>query len=399
MKNVVIKNVKCVWYLWAVCLFGSLVAVDSTDAFAQVDSQSQKTRPAGKEQKVDSVLHSQVVRKGIDYLVSKGQDPTDGSFSKQLGPAVTSMCVTALIRNGVSLENEAVKKGLTHVTSFIREDGGIYAKGSVVRNYETSFAVQCLHEANNKGQYDDVIKKAVLFLKGIQWDAGEGHPLASPHFGGQGYGSHKRPDLSNTSTFLDALKAASEDPSSEAVQNALKFVSRTQNLSTKHNRQNFAAEAEGEDVGGFIYTPVGPETKAGKTPQGGLRSYASMTYAGLKSFLYAGLKKDDVRVKAAMDWIRRHYDLKNNPGMGQQGLYYYYNVFARALDVYGSRTLVDSNDVSHNWRADLVKELAGKQQADGSWINPTDRWYEGDANLVTSYALMALSFCHPDRDK
>ena len=361
--------------------------------------QAVEATPQKLPQQVDAALHARVVEKGVQYLISKGQDPETGSFSKQLGPAVTSMCVTALIRNGVSLKHESVVKGLDYIKLFIREDGGIYAKGSALRNYETSFAVLCLHEANKNGEYDQTIQKAVLFLKGIQWDAGEGHPLASPHFGGQGYGSHKRPDLSNTSTFLDALKAASEDPSSEAMQNALKFVSRTQNLSTEHNRQGFAAKAAGEDVGGFIYTPVGPETKAGDAPTGGLRSYASMTYAGLKSFLYAGLKKDDVRVKAAMDWIQRHYDLDSNPGMGQQGLFYYYNVFARALDVYGARTLVDTREVVHNWRADLTKTLAAKQQADGSWVNPADRWYEGDANLVTSYALMALSFCHPDRDK
>ena len=69
-----------------------------------------------------------------------------------------------------------------------------------------------------------------------------------------------------------------------------------------------------------------------------------MTYAGLKSFLYAGLKKDDMRVKAAMDWIKRHYDLTENPGVGKQGLFYYYHVFAKALAVYG-----DGDDHRRRW--------------------------------------------------
>ena len=39
-----------------------------------------------------------------------------------------------------------------------------------------------------------------------------------------------------------------------------------------------------------------------------------MTYAGLKSFLYAGVSKDDPRVKAAVEWVRKHYTVTENPG-------------------------------------------------------------------------------------
>ena len=119
---------------------------------------------------------------------------------------------------------------------------------------------------------------------------------------------------------MDALKAAGEDSDSVAIQRAMVFISRSQNLSTDDNKQDFALKVTEEDRGGFIYTPVGPESKAGDSDKGGLRSYASMTYAGLKSFLYAGVKQDDVRVQAALEWISRHYNLDSNPGMGKQGL-------------------------------------------------------------------------------
>ena len=172
-------------------------------------------------------------------------------------------------------------------------------------------------------------------------------------------------------------------------------MSRTQNLPhPQHNTAEWATKVSKEDWGGFAYTGVGKgESKAGETPEGGLRSYASMTYAGLKSFLYAGIKKDDVRVKAAMDWISRHYDLTKNPGVGQQGLFYYYHVFAKALDAYGEDAITDSNGKAHNWRSDLTMRLAELQGKDGSWTNPADRWYEGDPNLVTAYSLLALSYC------
>jgi squalene-hopene/tetraprenyl-beta-curcumene cyclase len=44
----------------------------------------------------------------------------------------------------------------------------------------------------------------------------------------------------------------------------------------------------------------------------------------------------------------------------------------------------------------MIEALAKRQAGDGSWVNSADRWYEGDAALVTGYALLALSYCGPD---
>jgi squalene-hopene/tetraprenyl-beta-curcumene cyclase len=57
----------------------------------------------------------------------------------------------------------------------------------------------------------------------------------------------------------------------------------------------------------------------------------------------------------------------------------------------GEPTLTDAGGVTHDWRADLVAALAKRQNPDGSWVNPADRFMEGDPNLVTSYALLALA--------
>jgi squalene-hopene/tetraprenyl-beta-curcumene cyclase len=107
--------------------------------------------------------------------------------------------------------------------------------------------------------------------------------------------------------------------------------------------------------------------------------------------IYAGLTRDDPRVKAAYDYITRHYSLDENPGIGQQGLYYYYHTFAKALAMLGQPTITDAGGQVHEWRAELVAALAKRQAADGSWVNPADRFMEGDPNLVTSYALLALA--------
>ena len=117
-----------------------------------------------------------------------------------------------------------------------------------------------------------------------------------------------------------------------------------------------------------------------------------MTYAGLKSMIYAGLDRNDPRVKAALTYITQHYTLDENPGLGQQGLYYYYHTFAKTMAVLGEPTLTDAAGISHDWKAELVAALAKRQQPDGSWVNPADRFMEGDPNLVTAYALLALAY-------
>jgi squalene-hopene/tetraprenyl-beta-curcumene cyclase len=353
----------------------------------------------------DKVIYQKTVKSGVEYLLQKGQSD-DGSFSKQLSPAVTAMCTSALLEHGIPREHPQIQKSLQYLESLIQPDGGVYVAGSTLRNYETSVALMCFDRANGDGKYDKAIQDAAAFLKGLQWDDGENHAYESTYYGGQGYGSHKRPDASNTSFFLDALQAAGEDGESEAVQKALVFMSRCQNLPSPHNTAQWAANPSPEDLGGMIYSAVGEgESKASESAMaqdkpdqndvGGLRSYASMTYAGLKSFLYAGVSADDIRVQAAFDWIKRHYDLKSNPGMGQQGLFYYYHVFAKTLHALNQPIITDSNGIEHHWQNDLISQLASQQNRDGSWINPADRWYEGDPNLVTSYALLALSYCDP----
>ncbi|MBX3417762.1 MAG: terpene cyclase/mutase family protein [Pirellulaceae bacterium] len=345
----------------------------------------------------DAKKYREVVARGVAFLKQKGQDRNDGSFSKQVSPGVTALCAYALLKNGVPATDPSVTKALTYIEQFIKEDGGIYVTDGLT-NYETSIALLAFAAANKDGKYDQVISRAATYLKRIQWDEEEGHGPDSSFYGGQGYGKSKRPDMSNTSFFVDALVAAGEDPDSTTMQKVRTFLSRSQNLPSVDNLEEYAANVHPEDRGGFIYSPAnGGESKAPPRPDGGLRSYGSMTYAGLKSFLYAGVDKEDVRVQAALDWIRRHYDLKSNPGMGEQGLYYYYHVFAKALHAMGQEELVDSQNVSRRWKVELLDELASRQQPDGSWINGAEeRWYEGDPNLATAYALMALVYIQPE---
>jgi squalene-hopene/tetraprenyl-beta-curcumene cyclase len=366
-------------------LFAAGLVVAGSAASLAADSATEK--PAAPAKHAEP---SKLADRGVAYL--KGAQAEDGSFSKSTGPAVTALVATALLENGRSPSDPVVAKALKYVESNVRDDGGIYAKDSKYRNYETSVAIQCFAAANKDHQYDELLKRATKYVKEAQWDEGEGIDKSNLAYGGAGYGSSNRPDLSNTSFLVDALQAVGTGPDDPAVQRMLIFVSRCQNLETEHNQTKFPTL---NPDGGFYYTvAAGGGSPAGTTPNGGLRSYASMTYAGLKSMIFAGVDKNDPRVKAAVEWARQHYTLDENPGMGDAGLYYYYHTFAKALAAMGEKTVADEKGQQHDWRQELVDALAERQQPDGSWINKNQRWMEADPNLVTGYALLALSYCH-----
>ncbi|MFK8112612.1 MAG: prenyltransferase/squalene oxidase repeat-containing protein [Rubripirellula sp.] len=330
--------------------------------------------------------------RGIEFLKNRGQG-NDGAFSPETGAAVTALCVRAILEHRPQATSDpAIEKALKFIESKFQGDGGIYATGSLYRNYETSVAVGALLKANQDGRYDSPLKRAEAYLKGIQWDEGEGIESSDEAYGGAGYGKHKRPDLSNTAFLIDALHELGNDGDDEAIQKALKFVVRTQNLAGEGND---TPHAKKEGDGGFYYTPAaGGQSQAGEGANGGLRSYASMTYAGLKSMIYAGLTADDPRVIAAMKFIRSNYSLQDNPGMGQSGLFYYYHTFAKALSAADVDIIDDADGTPHSWRQELVSQLLKTQQEDGAWVNTgSDRWMEGDRQLVTAYALMALAHC------
>jgi squalene-hopene/tetraprenyl-beta-curcumene cyclase len=339
----------------------------------------------------DAALYEKSVGKAIQYL--QAAQAQDGSYSSQAGPAVTALVTTGLLRSGRTADDPQVAKSLKYLEKFVNSDGSVSKADSTHKNYETCVAILCFTEANKDGRYDKLLKGAEKYVKTEQWDEGEDKDKADVAFGGAGYGSKKRPDLSNTSFLMDALKATGNGPDDEAVQKALVFISRCQNLETEHNTTQFSAK---NPDGGFYYTiAAGGQSMAGTTAEGGLRSYGSMTYAGLKSMIYAGVNPEDPRVKAAYEWIQKHYTLQENPGMEQAGVYYYYHTFAKALDALDTDVIEDANGKSHNWRNELVTELARRQRPDGSWINENVRWMEGDANLVTGYALLTLTHCRP----
>ena len=329
------------------------------------------------------------IDKGLYSLVSQ-QKPI-GFWSTSDTPGPTGLVLTAFLKEPTGLIRavppEFVKKGIEFLLQCQQADGGIYLKGHA--NYGTAIAIQALLAAD-PDIYVPVLRRARNFLIGQQAKFPMGEENAA-YNGGIGYGDKSLSfDLSNTSFALEALvatQALGHEDSAEAGDidwsAAVGFVQCCQNLPS-HNPQDWV-KSDPANLGGFIYDPMNRK---------GQLSYGSMSYAGLLSYIHAGLKREDSRVTGVIDWLSRHYTLDENPGMGGDGLYYYYLVMAKALVAYGTDVLMATDGRKNFWAAELALKLINLQQADGSWVNSSGRWWEKDPTLVTAYAVRTLEIIH-----
>jgi len=256
--------------------------------------------------------------------------------------------------------------------------------------------MMALAAANKDGKYNEVLKNGSKFVIGLQWDDEQGIAKTDPYYGGFGYDGKSRPDLSNTSFALEALQAAGIPSTDPVFKRASTYITRSQDRKSEQQDQSWPGM---NNDGSFVYVVPNSKQAAGKkdaTPGAG---YASITYAGIKSMIYAGVAKDDPRITTALAWIKNNYSVENNSGQPQgkekSGLYYFYHTMSKALSLLGIDELEDSKGVKHDWRKDLTLQLAKVQKPDGSWANEMDRFMEGDPNIVTGFALMAFSNAKP----
>ena len=364
-----------------------LEEVQSQAARAALERPDEGAAAAKADARPLAARRQQAIARGVAYLVK--EQAQDGSWGEG-NVGITALCADALLWCGKTAKDEPVRRAIRHLLKYQQQDGGIYDVG--LRTYTTSIALMVLVKADANA-YADAIEKAKAYLIKHQWDEAESIDKGNPWYGGHGYGKHERPDLSNTQYFVQAMHEAGVPKDHPLWKKVVVFVSRTQDR-TESNDQVFV----GTESGGMIYSPnAGGESKAGTVdlPNGkkGLKAYGSMTYAGFKSFMYADLARDDPRVQAAIDWIRRHWTFEENPDLGQQGLFYYYETAAKALKAWGEDTIVDARRRNHDWRAELSEAILRRQQREGFWTNEADRWFEGFPPVPTSYALIALVHC------
>jgi squalene-hopene/tetraprenyl-beta-curcumene cyclase len=309
------------------------------------------------------------------------QQKADGTWENH--PGITALAATALLRQpGVPREKTlpTVARTLDYLRSLAKPDGGIYEK--IIPHYITAVSAMAL-VAGGRPADKATIDRARQYLVENMLDDGEGVPPSDKWYGGMGYGGATRPDRRADIISLEYALQAMRDtqlPENNAAWNkAIAFLQRTQNNS-EANDQPWAA-----NDGGFVYYPG-----FSYHVDGGTRSYGSATYAGVLSYSWAHVKKDDARVQAVMRWVRDNYTVDENPGMGQKTVYYYYMVFAKALQAVGDPVIVDSKGQRHNWREDLGRKLLALQKPEGYWVNTDPAEMQDNRVLVTAFTMSAI---------
>lgn len=363
--------------------------------FIGFEAQAQGTAPIPSRDVSFEQEVEHAITRGLEYL-AKTQD-AGGHWSTPTQPAISALVLTAF--QGAPKaggHDEVVKRGYDFLLSCVNPDGSVHRTNHPT--YNTSLAILALLAAN-KPAYEDEILAGRRYLIGLQRDFNAKGAVDSPFDGGVGYGSkYEHSDMGNTSHALEALyhskRLVKDKGGKEPDLNweaAIAFLQNCQNLPS-HNKQAWVSD-KAADQGGFVYYPgnsmAGGETNA-VTGRVALRSYGSISYAGMMSYLYADLKQDDPRVQAVMTWLKSNYTLEENPGMGPQGLYYYYHTMSKALSAAGVNQFELANGKKVNWRRDLAMRVMNLQQKDGSWANEHARWMEKDAAMVTAYSLMTL---------
>lgn len=352
----------------------------------------------------------QAFDRGLNWLMAK-QLPS-GSFPDLENKDDVAFTAMGLIILGDATEptrlkhKDALDKALAYLLKNAQANGSMMDTGKVPAFdiYKTSLAIVALkvnmpfRAPEEQKKMEEVLNKAMAYLQKSQY----GPESSDKDMGGWGYkeGAAEKtpnPNLSTASYVIDALYKAGLAKDSETYKRAVDFLMKLQD-STEHNTGRITGNS-----GGFVYSPT--ESKAGETTtadgQKILKPYGSMTYAGLLSFIYAYVDKNDPRVQSAYNWIRANYTLEENPGLrtdaapnlGKQGLFYYYHTFAKALSAYGDKQITTTDNLQHLWANELVTKLASIQSADGSWKNENSRWWEDLPILATSYSLMSLNLC------
>lgn len=346
------------------------------------------------------------IDRGCNFLIDNQRPDGAYGFYPNSDVGITAMALHALATSPRAYREEDgpfISKAVEYILSQQQPDGGIYEKGQGLENYKTSIAIcalAALDEGRKKPRYAEQIARAREYVQSLQSNEKKNYEKDShkPAYGGIGYGSDRRPDMSNTQFGIEALRAAGLSEDSDEFRRAVIFLQRCQNAKSNDLFED-QEDAKSTDDGGFMYSPGSTKAETIQNPDGTVSysSYGSMTYAGVKSYILSGLTMSDPRVQSAWQWICEHFTVEQNPGMatpknaarGWQGLFYYYLMLARTMEVLDIHE-VPTPDGKRLWAQELAGYLIALQGEDGSWSNPVDRWWEGDPALATAYATRAL---------
>ncbi len=332
---------------------------------------------------------------GLDWLAAQQKD--NGAWSNEKFPALSALPLEAFASSMHKDREGIVKKASAFILSNAQKNGGIYRKSLIpgrggLANYNTAVCMSALH-ATGDDAFTPVILKARTFISESQLSGDD------EHAGGFGYGRsaiRRSTDLMVTMHAVEAMYLTRGVEDSRKEREARASLSEDDTLAYIERMQN-KADAGTTEEGGFFYGPG--KSGAGKTTNAEgevvFRSYGSMTYAGLLALIYADVPRDDGRVRSAFQWSAKHWTLEENPGLGAQGMFFFYNVLAKALDTMGINPIPREGGEPIDWKRELAEKLLAsrtKQDENGHryWVNENGRYWENNPILVTAYAIQAL---------
>ncbi len=284
----------------------------------------------------------------------------------------------------------AVTRALTYLEGFIGPERRRLRVGHA--NYATSIALIAFQEANRKGQYDRTIKAGQDFLKTMQWDESERQESRRRVLRRRGLRRQQQP--------------------ARPVEHGLLHRGPPRHRPARRRPE----PQEGPGLRLAVPEPQGRVQRPGLGGEGQRRRLHLHAGEGRREH-----GRQDGRRRAPL--VRQHdlrraqeHDLRRPrperpPGQGRADLHHQAlharreprpgpagpvlllphlrQDDGRARRADPGRTPRAS---SHDWKAELVAALAKRQEPNGGWVNPADRFMEGDPNLVTAYALLALAY-------
>lgn len=321
-------------------LLGLLATATVASAAAStVTLQQNQTGNAGVDtasQRQTSVWRTgeQMRLSALRYLAQRQN--ANGAWLGRYGPAVTALVIRAFLQAGASPKLPRIADGLHFIESCRHSDGGYYLLDEPA--YNTAIVVRTLSMLHSK-TYVRRCTQAMAFLRSISQPQSSGSTGIRQWF--SGHSTIGRPP-SGPVTLSNATAPWLNDGN------------------------------------------LDPHERPGDMR---LKNYGSITYAQLKSMIYASLSPRDPRVARLSRWLREDRHIQINPAAhGAPGLFYFSLVYARVMR---AMEHAPAGNTIQSWRSRLIHLMQRLRRPGGYWENTSsDRWLEGNRIMATTYAAL-----------
>lgn len=274
----------------------------------------------------------------LRYL-SRRQEP-DGAWLGRYGPAVTALVIRAFLKAGEPSTAPQVARGLQFIQTCRQVNGGYYLFDEPA--YNTAIVIRTLSMLHGR-TYARRCSKAMAFLQSIA-----------------------RPQFVTSQGLRHWFYARGDGMQSPPL-----------HVTSPSRSPAIDAQGAGE---------LDPHERAGNVRVGG---YGSITYAQLKSMVYADLSPHDPRVAKLLRWLREDTMIQTDPAAhGGKGLFYFCLVYARVMHAMED---AKARAKIHAWRPRLVALMRKLRRPGGYWRNTASpQWLEGNRIMATTYAALIL---------